>query len=224
MTSRAGKALSNQSGFADWIEARAARQGRRDSGFADWIEARAARQGRRDSGFTYTVVLIMLIALGLAAGTATQVGSQRVQAEREAELLFRGQAYRHAIKSYYESAAETVPPSARALPRTLDDLLKDPRFQHRRHLRALYPDPLAPRAEGSDGWRVLRAEDGGILGIASHSRAEPLRRANFPAGLEGLAGARTHADWQFVFTPPAPTLTLPAPGGKPQPPAAAAKK
>lgn len=204
MTSRAGKALNNQSGF-DFR-----------------MKSRAARQGRRDGGFTYVVVLIMLFALGLAADTATRVGSQRVQAERETELLFRGLAYRRAIKSYYEAAP---PPNARALPRNLEDLLKDPRFQHRRHLRAPYPDPFAPSLDGGDGgWRLLRAEDGGIIGVASRSRAEPLRLVKFPAGLEGLAGARTYADWQFTFTPPAPALTSPPPGGTPQPPAAAARR
>lgn len=170
------------------------------------------------SGFTYVVVLIMLIALGLAADTASRVGSQRVQAEREVELLFRGLAYRRAIKSYYED--KDVPANARKLPRNFEDLLRDPRVQHRRHLRALYPDPFAPVAEGSDGWRVLRAEDGGIIGIASRSRAEPLRIVNFPAGLEGLAGARTYADWQFTFTPPA----APPPGGIPKPPTAATRR
>ena len=152
----------------------------------------------RQAGFSYTVVLIMLIALGLSASTATQLRSQRMLAEREAELLFRGLAYQRAIKSYYEA----VPPNVPALPRQLDDLIKDPRVQHRRHLRALYPDPFAAAGE-KEGWRVLRADDGGILGVTSQSRAEPRRKANFPRGLEGLAGARTHADWQFVFTPPA---------------------
>lgn len=171
----------------------------RRAGFAIGIEARAARDGRRECGFTYTVVLIMLIALGLATGTAGQVDSQRMQAEREAELLFRGLAYRRAIKSYYEE--KNVAQHARALPRELEDLLRDPRVQHRRHLRALYPDPFAPAGE-KEGWQVLRTPDGGIVGVASRSRALPLRQENFPSGLEALAGARTYADWQFVFTPP----------------------
>ena len=232
MTSRVGKVVNSQSGFADWIEARAARQGRRDCGFADGIEAApghpwparhsrilrisgAARQGRRDSGFTYTVVLIMLIALGLSASAATQLGSQRMLAEREVELLFRGLAYQRAIKSYYEA----VPPNVPTLPRQLEDLLKDPRVQHRRHLRALYPDPFAPAGD-TEGWRVLRAEDGGILGVVSRSLAEPRRQANFPRGLEGLAGARTHADWQFVFTPPPRAVSASPLRGTPQVPTA----
>lgn len=181
--SRVGKVANRRAAFAEGLEFV---PGPRGSG----------HHGRRDCGFTYIAVLIMLIALGLAAGTAGQVESQRQQAERETELLFRGLAYQRAIKSYYEAA----PQNARVLPRELDDLLKDPRVQHRRHLRRLYPDPFAILGE-KEGWRILRAEDGGILGIASRSAAMPLRQVNFPSGLEGLAGARTYADWQFVFTP-----------------------
>lgn len=189
-----GKAPSRQVTFIEKIEVRV-RQ-----------EASPARRtylslhkSKCDGGFTYVVVLIMLIALGLAAGTAGQADSQRMQAEREAELLFRGLAYQRAIKSYYEE--KSVPQNARVLPRQLEDLLKDPRVQHRRHLRALYPDPFAPTGD-NEGWRVLRAQDGGILGVASRSRIEARRKANFPSGLEGLAGARAYADWEFVFTPP----------------------
>jgi len=226
MTSRAGKianSLPNGAGHT-WPARNSrvrrigggAREEKRDCGFADRIEARAARHGRRDCGFTYTVVLIMLIALGFSASAATQLGSQRMLAEREVELLFRGLAYQRAIKSYYEQ--KIVSPNTPALPRNLEDLLKDPRVQHRSHLRALYPDPFTPVGENG-GWRVLRADDGGILGVASQSRAEPRRQTNFPRGLERLAGARAHADWLFVFTPPTRVGPAPTTRGTPQAPA-----
>ena len=67
-----------------------------------------------------------------------------VQADREAELLFRGQAYRRAIESYYRANG--------VYPRALEDLLKDPRFPSKRHIRSLYPDPMGK----GQAWLLLR--------------------------------------------------------------------
>lgn len=139
----------------------------------------------------------MLAALAILAVSATALAtldSAAVRAEREAELLFRGLAYRAAIASYYRASPDHT------FPRKLAHLLEDPRLPGRRHLRGLYPDPMTEDGE----WTLVRAADGGIAGVASRSTRTPRKRAGFPPGLETFETAETYADWVFEFGPPAP--------------------
>jgi type II secretory pathway pseudopilin PulG len=153
------------------------------------------------------MVLAAVVVLGILAEAATLMTSRLVQADREAELLFRGQAYRRAIKSHYEAGGPV-----KAFPRSLEDLLQDPRFPNKRHIRALYPDPVS--RDGKKQWLLIRAPDGGIAGVASASRGEPLKKANFPKGLEKFEGAQSYADWIFEYTPQ-PVTQGPVPAGPP---------
>ena len=148
------------------------------------------------------MVLAAVVVVGILAESAVALSSRMTQADREAELLFRGQAYRNAIKSYYEAGNPV-----KAYPRTLEGLLKDPRFPNKHHLRTLYADPL-----GQDkGWVLIRASDGGIAGVASSSKAEPLKKANFPKGLEKFEAAQSYSDWIFEYTPlPSPVPSPPS--------------
>lgn len=152
-----------------------------------------AGKGQRNSqrGFTYAVVLVAAVILGIVAETAVSLDSLILQRDREAELLFRGQAYLAAIKSYYSAGG--------TFPRALSDLVNDPRSANRHHIRALYTDPM-----GNDpsGWRVVTGIDGGISGVASRSNKEPLKKAGFPPGLEKFEGAKTYSDWVFEYVPP----------------------
>jgi type II secretory pathway pseudopilin PulG len=150
----------------------------------------AGNRINKQRGFSYILMLVAIIVSGIMAGTATAPTSRLLAAEREQELLFRGQAYRNAIKNYYATA--------RRYPRSLTELLKDSSFAHRVYLRALYPDPLSPGEKGE--WQLIRAADGGISGVASRSTATPMKQANFPEGLENFAGATTYADWVFEYT------------------------
>lgn len=143
------------------------------------------------TGVTYPVVLTALLVMSLQAMTAVPLASTQAQREREAELLFRGQAYRDAIESYYRAL-----PGAPQYPRSLDDLVRDPRFPLRRHLRTTYTDPVS-----NEDWLLIRAPDGGIAGVASASQQTPLKTGNFPAGLEVFEAAAVYRDWQFVFVP-----------------------
>src|SRR6185436_20792761 len=124
-----------------------------------------------------------------------------LQTDREAELLFRGRAYREAIKSFYQSNG--------AYPRSLEDLLKDPRSASRRHIRELYPDPMSK--EEKPEWRLLRSSDGGISGVSSTSKDEPIKQANFPKDFEKFAGAKSYAEWTFDFIPLATPVARPPP-------------
>lgn len=147
------------------------------------------------------MALATVVVVGILADAAVALSSRMVQADREAELLFRGLAYRNAIRSYYEAGNPV-----KTYPRALTDLLKDPRFLNRHHLRKLYSDPMAKDDKG--GWLLVRAADGGIAGVASSSQDEPLKRANFPQSLEKLEAAQSYSDWIFEYTPLVSTVPL----------------
>lgn len=147
------------------------------------------------SGFTYLFVLMLIALVGMglaAAGTLWRTDSQRA---REAELLFIGDQYRQAIRSYYE-----FDPTQPRLPHSLDDLLEDNRHPGiARHLRRAYRDPVT----GTE-FALLRAEDGrGIVGVHSTSTDRPFKTAGFLPQDKTFSGTESYADWHFVFVPPA---------------------
>ncbi len=145
------------------------------------------------------MVLVAIVVIGILAGVANTATSQIIQRDREEELIFRGMAYRNAIQHYYAVAGR--------YPRSLADLVKDSRFAHRPYLRTLYTDPVTDKEKSgaskpeNGGWQLIRAADGGIAGVASRSRQEPLRKANFPIGLEKFEGAKRYSDWVFEYVP-----------------------
>jgi type II secretory pathway pseudopilin PulG len=151
-----------------------------------------SRAGTRSSqqGFTYAAVLAAVVIVGIAAEVGYLSTSRIVQAEREAELLFRGAAYARAIGRYHRAHG--------VYPRALDDLVVDPRSPSQHHIRALYGDPMAPEGQG---WALIPATDGGIAGVASRSKKRPLKRANFPLPFEHFAGAESYSEWLFESAP-----------------------
>lgn len=138
------------------------------------------------------MVLVAIVVVGIVMEAARVTTWRVVRADREAELIFRGLAYRNAVRSFHEANG--------VFPRTFEDLLKDPRSVSRRHIRALYADPMAK--DPSQPWRIIRASDGGIAGVSSASTEEPLKQANFPIELEQLTGAKSYSDWLFEYRPP----------------------
>lgn len=166
---------------------------------------RAGRQG----GFTLVAVLLVVAATGAGLAAIAQLTSQQAQREKEAELLFVGHQYRRAISLYHDS----TPGPVKRYPRTLEDLIKDPRQPStQRHLRRLYPDPL-----GGKEWGLVKAPDGGILGVHSLSEDKPLKAAGFKVRDAAFEGQQKYADWKFIHTPAVQPATA-KPGAKPQPP------
>jgi type II secretory pathway pseudopilin PulG len=147
----------------------------------------------RTGGFTYVMVLAAVVIVGIVVEAAHVTTWRVMRVDREAELLFRGQAYSNAVKSFHQANG--------MFPRTLEDLVKDPRSSSgKRHIRALYRDPMA-KDEKAD-WRLIRAIDGGIAGVASASGDEPLKQANFPPELLKFTGAKSYSEWLFEYVPP----------------------
>ena len=164
----------------------------------------------RQQGFTYLTALFIIAILTGGLALAGEVWDTSAKREKEAELLFIGNQYRKAITLYYDS----TPGPVKRYPRTLEDLIKDPRQPStQRHLRRLYPDPL-----GGKEWGLVKAPDGGILGVHSLSEDKPLKEARFKVRDAAFEGAQKYADWKFVYSPAAAPQTAGKPAATPQTP------
>lgn len=128
------------------------------------------RVGASQSGSVILGFLVMLALFSVGLLAAAQWLQTMTRSEKEADLLFVGQQYRSAIESYRLTGG------VNQYPRRLEDLLQDPRLPTiKRHLRRLYPDPIT----GQTTWGIVKAPDGGILGIFSLSTQEPFKRQGF---------------------------------------------
>ncbi|TSA06080.1 MAG: type II secretion system protein [Deltaproteobacteria bacterium] len=145
---------------------------------------------KAERGFTLIVLVFAILVIGISLGGVGTMWSTAMKREKEAELLFRGDAIRKAIESYYNFT------NNREHPRSLDDLLKDPRsLTPKRHLRKLYRDVVNPDGE----WELILDGTGGIKGVRSKSKDGPLKKARFPDSYQSFETASTYNDWKFVF-------------------------
>lgn len=151
------------------------------------------KRRNNERGFTYVIVLAAVVVLGIVVEVTSVFSSQVKRAEQEAELLYRGMAYRNAIKSYFRVNG--------AYPRALEDLVRDNHHPDKHHLRALYADPMATLGMENGGWTLVRDSSGGIQGVASSSVYEPRKQTNFPKGLEKFENAKSYSLWVFEYVP-----------------------
>ncbi|HMA10220.1 MAG TPA: type II secretion system protein [Ramlibacter sp.] len=144
---------------------------------------------RRECGFTYLGVLFLMVLMGLGLAGTAQLWSIASRRAHERELLWIGNQYARALKSYYEQS-----PGTRQYPLRLEDLLVDSRFPvPRHHLRQLYVDPVT-----RDGWGVILNPDGRIGGVHSLSDEAPLKQDGFPLKWDGFKGTARYSDWRFL--------------------------
>ena len=146
---------------------------------------------------------VLFLAAIMAGGLALtgEVWHTATMREKEAELLFVGNQYRRAIERYYLTGPQ------RQYPRSLEDLLKDPRLPGTvRHLRTLYPDPISGKE-----FVLVMAPEGGILGVHSASDDQPFKTSAFKTRDNAFEGAQKYSDWKFVFRPAVPQRTKQAP-------------
>ena len=157
-------------------------------------------------GFTYIGLLIFIAILGIGLAASGVVFHQQAQREKEKDLLFVGDQIRHAIAQYYEKS----PGGNKRFPRALEDLVLDQRYPAmQRYLRRVYKDPMI----GSKEWALMRAPDGGIIGVHSSSKEKPLKTENFPAGYEDFKGRQSYVDWKFVYAVAVAEPSPPGTGG-----------
>lgn len=165
--------------------------------------ARAARPApRAQGGLVLIALLLMLMLVGIGALSAAELWSTARKREREVELLWVGEQYRHAVESYWR----TTPGPRKILPSSISQLLTDDRFPNPvHHLRQAYRDPMA---EDVDFEPVII--NNALVGVHSTSKDAPVKRAHFPKMYAQFANAETYDQWQFVFIPPT-RFNAPAP-------------
>jgi type II secretory pathway pseudopilin PulG len=153
--------------------------------------------GSRQEGFTLAGALILIAVLGAGMAAYGEIASHAAQREKEQELLFVGNQFRQAIRTYYEQ----TPGAVRRFPQTLEELLQDKRHpMPQRHLRRLYADPIT----GKPQWGLIAAPEGGIMGVHSLSEARPIKTAGFAGRDRALADTGRYSDWYFSYVPAIP--------------------
>jgi type II secretory pathway pseudopilin PulG len=158
--------------------------------------------GRNERGFTYLGLLFFLAIAGLALASVGVVWHTANLREKERELLFVGAQFRSAILQYHASS-----PGARRYPAQLEELLQDNRYPNvRRYLRRVYRDPLT----GNTEWGLVKAPDGGILGVYSLAPGQPFKSGGFSTTEAGFEDAESYADWKFVAVVPGSPQTASA--------------
>ena len=170
---------------------------------------------KSEGGFTYLAAIVLVMIMGIMLGIMGETWQMMMKREKEEELLFRGDQIRYGIERW-----NTPKPGQNiSTPlQDLKDLLKDPRsLANMRYLRRLYTDPIT----GKD-WTLIKDPVRGVIGVASPSEAEPVKKANFPIVNEKLPdgvnyrpdiyksfeGKKKYSDWQFVYGQVAPATSV----------------
>ena len=137
-------------------------------------------------------VLASIALLGIALAAVGTRWADRMQREREQELLRVGRLYAQAILAYHHGS----PGSDKTWPKTIDDLQLDPRMLGTvRYLRAPYTDPMVP----GQPFALVRDADDTIHGVYSTSTSPHLSsQGAVDLGVVVLAPAQRYSDWQFV--------------------------
>jgi len=132
--------------------------------------------------------------IGVAASAAVTLGAAMARRDAEQQLLAIGVEFQQALRSYAGVPVGAVMPTGGRGPRSLEDLLKDPRVPGiRRHLRKLYADPLTGRNE----WGVVTDSQGFIAGVYSLSQGKPIQQSGFTSQEAAFEEATTYHDWVF---------------------------
>lgn len=146
----------------------------------------------RQFGFTYVAMLFALAIFGVALASIGEVWSVASHREKEQELIDIGNAYIRAISTYYLRSPGTL----KIYPKKLEDLIDDKRFVGtERHLRKIYRDPFTNTQE----WGLVRAADGGIMGIYSLSEQTTWRKQPLIVGDNFLVAGTRYSEWKFIY-------------------------
>lgn len=146
---------------------------------------------KHEDGFTYLAMMFAVFLVGLSSMVAAQQWQTLVQREKEAELIFRGDAIRRAIYTYCRTARAGMT----FCPKSLDDLVKAPgTLTTRRYLRKNYKDPIT-----KGDWELIKSRNGrSVVGVRSKSSARPLKQGGFPKAFASFSGSQKYSDWVFI--------------------------
>lgn len=147
----------------------------------------------KQRGFILLGMLCLLVIAGYILSEASAKWSDMVKREREQELLKVGDTIRKAIGAYYNATPGVV----KQYPPDLDALLYDDRFPTpKRYLRQLYVDPVTQR----EGWGIVVAPNGGVMGISSLSPEKPFKQKNFRPIYKEFEDKNYYGEWYFIYT------------------------
>ena len=182
---------------------------------------------RSRAGFTYIAALVMVVVIGIMAAKGAQLWSTRMKRERETELIFRGCQVRDALRRWYHpplwlpvsglvqqpatdaTAAAAAAATATAVaaggtvqlqgasPTDLQALVSGTKSAAKVHY--LRPSSLIDPITGKE-WALVKDASQRIIGVASTSEAEPLKKGNFPFDLDptDFEAKKKYSDWQFI--------------------------
>ena len=149
---------------------------------------------RYQSGYILVGLLILIMVAGYVLAAAGTKFSDARKREREQELIKVGDTIRKAIGNYYNQTPGVV----KQYPPNLEALLKDERFpQPKRYLRKLYLDPVTQR----EGWGILEAPSGGVMGVYSLSAAKPYKTKSFRLMYHHFENKKYYGEWYFAYVP-----------------------
>jgi type II secretory pathway pseudopilin PulG len=164
----------------------------------------ASRRFARSRGFAYVLLLAAVAIIAVAATASLRIGVQMSRRDAEQSLLYVGSEFERALRSYAgvpasanvnasNDAANQALLSARG-PRTLEELLKDPRTPGiRRHLRQIYADPMT----GQQTWGLVKDPAGFIIGVYSLAEGVPIKQTGFAPNQAGFEQAQAYGTWVF---------------------------
>jgi len=167
-----------------------------------------------DAGFVMVALLVSMAVTAVWMGAALPAWRRQVQREKEAELIFRGEAIARAVYLYRQKNGQSLPPSL--------DVLVNQRFLRQKYLDPITGKdflPVAGASAGTTGGRAAGAGalQGGIIGVRSTSNETSVRIYN---------NQQTYSQWAFDFTleqlragggPQAPGSGAPGRGGQQAP-------
>ena len=150
-----------------------------------------------ERGFSYVVLMFAIVLIGLGMTVAARQWKVMIQRELEADLISKGIEIQNALAFYSATmkAGRVVP--GEAYPQTLAELTRLPKP----FLRKVYGDPV-----GHGDWELVRAPTGGIMGVRSKSKSQPIWQHNFPPAVRHFDGRKSYYDW--VFQHPNPSMIL----------------
>lgn len=150
--------------------------------------------GQRQNGFAYILLLVSIAVIGIVASSSLSVGALVSRRDAEQNLLTVGMEFEQALRSYAGIPGKAINvPIARG-PRTLEELLKDPRSPAvKRHLRQIYADPLTGKAE----WGLVKDPAGFIVGVYSLAEGTPIKRTGFDGVQTHFEEATSYSGWAF---------------------------
>lgn len=132
-------------------------------------------------------MVALLVGMAVTAvwmGAALPAWRQQVQREKEAELIFRGEAIARAIYLYRQETGGALPPDL--------DTLVEQRFLRRKYIDPITGEDFLPVAGATPGTGFAGGDlQGGIIGVRSTSNETSIRI---------YSNQQTYSQWPFDFT------------------------